>query len=139
MTNTSPKFGALVVGSLAGVVGIKYLIGGMLALINDTMVSSVTVADSAVFSLTIGLWLCLLAGAFVNGATWARPVALLTFVAVGAVSFPALRTIDPVIVTETVGMATAGLYLLVRDPIERVESASVDDSESASRIGSTLR
>lgn len=139
MANTSPKFGALVVASLAGVVGSKYLIGGLVALIDDAVVSSATVADNVAFSLAVGLWLCLLAGAFVNAAPWARLVAIPTFVAIGIVSIPALRAVDPVIVTETVGMSVTGLYLLVRNPIERVEATTVDDSESASRVGSTLR
>ena len=45
MAERSPKFGALVVASLAGVVGTKYVLGGALALINDAVVSSVTVGD----------------------------------------------------------------------------------------------
>ena len=139
MADTSPKFGALVVASLAGVVGTKYLVGGALALIDDSVISSVMVADNIGLSLGVGVALCVVAGGFVEATRWARAMGILAFLAVGVVSVPALRAGDLIIVAETAGMAVSVLYLLVRTPIERVEATNVDDSDSASRVGSTLR
>jgi uncharacterized integral membrane protein len=139
MASRTPTFGALVIASLAGVVGIKYLVGGSLALIDGSMVSSITVSDTIALSLGVGVALCLLAGAFFEGVRWARPAGILTFAAVAGLSVPALQSMDPVIVTETVGMAVSVLYLFVRNPIEVEEATKVDDSESGTRTGSTLR
>ena len=139
MANRTPKFGALVIASLAGVVGIKYLVGGSLALIDDSMVSSLMVSDITALSLGVGVMLCLLAGAFFEGVRWARPAGIVTFVAVAGLSVPALRSMDLIIVTETVAMGISVLYLLARNPIEVEAATDVDDSDSATRVGSTLR
>lgn len=139
MANTSPKFGALVVASLSGVVGIKYLVGGTLALIDDSVISAVTVADMLSLTLGAGVLLCLVTGALYEAIPWARHLAILSFLAIGGLSVPALMSFDPIIVTETIGMALCTLYLLVRSPFKRDGAADIDDSESGTRTGSTLR
>jgi hypothetical protein len=139
MVKTSPKFGAWAVGSIAGVTGVKYLLGGALALIDDGVTSSVLVQDIVPLTLACGFLLCIGAGAFVDGATWARGYGIVILAAVGALSLPAIRMGDPVIIFESVAGTISILYLLVRDPIKRKEVTQVDDSDSATRIGSTLR
>jgi hypothetical protein len=139
MANTSPKFGALVVASLAGVVGTKYLVGGALALLDASVVSSVMVMGMTPPTLVAGVLLCVVAGAFGDASTLARPLGILTFLLVMGLSVPAIVGLDLVIITETVGMGIAVLYLLVRNPIEVHEALKVDESESATRVGSTLR
>lgn len=139
MANRTPKFGALVIASLAGVVGVKYLVGGSLALIDDSLVSSIMVSDTIALSLGVGLGLCVLAGALFEGVRWARPAGIVTFLAVAGLSIPALLSMDPIIVAETVAMGVSVLYLLVRNPIEVEAATDVDDSDSATRVGSTLR
>jgi len=139
MATTKPKFGALVIASISGVVGGKYLIGGALALMIDSVVSSVLVAEMVSLTLACGVLLCVAAGAFADGSKWARPVTIITYTVVVGLSIPALQALDPVIITETLGMGLSALYLIVRNPIERVETTKVDDSDSATRFGSTLR
>lgn len=139
MVKTNPKFGAWVIGSIAGVVGVKYLLGGAIALIDDGVTSAMLVADIIPLTLACGFLLCVVCGAFVDGATWARPLTILSFMLVGGLSIPAVQAQDPVIIAETIGMVLGTLYLFVRNPIEREEVTKVDDSDSASRIGSTLR
>jgi len=58
---------------------------------------------------------------------------------VGGLSVPALRATDLIVVGETVAMGLAFLYLVVRNPIRRTEATEVDDGDSATRFGSTLR
>ncbi|MBX0302744.1 hypothetical protein [Haloarcula salinisoli] len=139
MANTSPKFGGLVVASLAGVVGTKYLLGGALAAVEATSLSSVLVLDSIPATFAVGTILGLVTGSLVSGFILSRHMAVAVFLGVIALSVPALRAADPVIIVETIGMMLSILYLLVRSPIERIEPANVDDSDSASRHGSTLR
>ncbi len=139
MADTSPKFGGLVVASLAGVVGTKYLLGGALAAVGTSVVSSVLVADRVAVTLAVGVVLALVAGALAGAFVLARLMAVATFFAVIALSYPSLRAVDPVIVAESVGMGLSVLYLLVRSPIERTEPSHIDESDSATRHGSTLR
>ena len=139
MADTSPKFGALVVASLAGVVGTKYLLGGALALIDETVNSSMLVADSIGLTICCGILLAVVTGGFIDGATWARLATILTFLIVAGLSVPAVLAFDPIIIVETVGMGLSLLYLLVRNPITRAEETTVDETDSASRVGSTLR
>lgn len=139
MATKSPKFGAWVVASLAGIVGIKYVLGGALALIENSVVSSITVSDTIALSLGCGVLLCVVAGAFIEGLGWARPVGVLTFLFVAGLSVPALRALDPIIVAETAGMGLSVLYLLARSPFETTATTKVDDEDSATRVGSTLR
>jgi len=139
MADTSPKFGALVVASLAGVVGTKYLLGGALALIDESVNSSMLVANSVGLTLGCAILLAIVAGGFVQGSVWARASTIVVFLLVGGLSVPAVLAVDPIIVTETVGMGLSLAYLLVRNPIERAAEATVDETKSASRAGSTLR
>ena len=139
MADTSPRFGGLVVASLAGVVGTKYLLGGALASAGAQMVDWVLVADSIAAPFAVGVVLYMVAGALASGFILSRAMSIATFLGVVIVSVSALRAGDIVIIAESVGMGLAILYLLVRSPIERVEQAHVDDADSASRHGSTLR
>ena len=139
MADTSPKFGALVVASLAGVVGTKYLLGGALALIDETVNSSMLVADSTVLTIGCGVVLAVAAGGFIEGAVWARTSTLLAFLLVAGLSVPAVLAFDPIITAETVGVGLSIVYLLRRNPIDRADEATVDETDSASRVGSTLR
>jgi hypothetical protein len=139
MADTSPKFGGLVVASLAGVVGTKYLLGGALATVDATEVSSVLVMEHIPLTFAVGILLALVTSALASGFVLARAMAIVTFVAVTALSIGALRAGDLVIVAESIGMGLSILYLFVRSPVQRVESASVDEDDSATRYGSTLR
>jgi|GEM_PF-1381826 hypothetical protein len=139
MANTSPKFGGLVVASLAGVVGTKYLLGGALASVDATSVSSVLVMGNVPATFAVGTILGLVTGALASAFILARPMTIAVFLGVIGLSVPAIQAADPVIITESVGMVLSILYLAVRSPIERTEPANVDESDSASRHGSTLR
>lgn len=139
VVETSPKFGAWVVGSFSGVLGLKYLTGGAFALLGEDVASSLLVQNMGPLTLTCGLLLCVITGAFLDGSRWARGGAILAFAIVGGLSIPAMLRLDPVIITEAVGMTVSILYLFVRNPIKREDVNQVDDSDSASKYGSTFR
>ncbi|GGN87208.1 MULTISPECIES: hypothetical protein [Haloarcula] len=139
MSETRPTFGALVLASLAGVVGTKYLLGGALAMVTESVGSSMLVADSIALTVGCGVMLGVVTGGFVDGAVWARFAAIAAFVVVSGLSVSAVLAADPIVLVETVGMGLAVAYLLVRNPIERLEEPDVESEDSASRFGSTLR
>lgn len=138
MADTSPKFGGLVVASLAGVVSTKYLLGGALATVDATSVNAVLVMQHIPLTFAVGTLLGLTAGAIYGGFVLARPMTILVFLGVIGLNIPALGAGNEVIAVESIGMGVAILYLLIRDPIERVES-TVEEDDSATRHGSTLR
>lgn len=139
MTETRPTFGALVLASLAGVVGTKYLLGGALALITGSANSSMLVADSVALTVGCGVLLAVVAGGFADGAVWTRYAAFTVFGLVVGLSVPTVLSGDPIVVAETVGLVVAVGYLAVRTPVDRVEDPAVAADDSASRFGSTLR
>jgi hypothetical protein len=57
----------------------------------------------------------------------------------GGLSIPAMLNGDPIIITETIGMAVSALYLVFFDPIERMPRTKFNEADSASRFGSLLR
>jgi len=152
MGEREPRFGAYTLASLAGVVGAKYLLGGALAIVSDDPVSEAMVLggraldlsglpEGGLLGLTVacGTLLCLVAGGLVDGAGWARGVTVLTFGAVVVVSVPAVLSPNVIIAAESAGMLLAVGYALARNPMRPVETPSIDDDDSASRVGSTLR
>lgn len=152
MGEREPRFGAYTLASLAGVVGAKYLLGGALAIMSDGPVSAAVVLGGRALDLAAlpagghlgltvacGTLLCLVAGGLVDGAGWARGTTVLTFAAVVAVSIPAVLATNVIIAAETAGMLVGVGYALARHPLRPVETPSIDDDDSASRVGSTLR
>jgi len=152
MGEREPRFGAYTLASLAGVVGAKYLLGGALAIVSDDPISEAMVLggraldlsglpEGGLLGLTVacGTLLCLVAGGLVDGAGWARGVTVLTFGAVVVVSVPAVLSPNVIIAAESAGMLLAVGYALARNPMRPVETPSIDDDDSASRVGSTLR
>ena len=142
------RFGGIVVASLAGVVGVKYLLGASLALLRRKGDVSTVLATSSDPLLTGGsvlgtaaaaTLLLLAAGMILTGVGYARYWTLGTFVVVVALGLPSLLSSEPVSVLETVGIGAAVLYLLRRDPLHDEARTAVDDEGSATRIGSTLR
>lgn len=139
MARTSPKFGGLMVASLAGVVGLKYLLGGALVFVEMDVVSSVLVTDNLALTFAVGLTLALVTAALGSAFILARAISIAVFLGVMTLSIPAIMAGDFVIITETVGMVLSVVYLLARNPIDRTEPAHIDESESGTRHGSTLR
>ncbi|MDS0281462.1 hypothetical protein [Haloarcula onubensis] len=139
MVDTSPRFGGLVVASLAGVVGMKYLLGGALATVDVTSVDALLVMGHVPLTYAAGTLLGLTAAAIAGGFVLARSMTVALFLGLLALSIPAVRAADPVIAAESIGMVVSIIYLTFRSPVERVEQAPVDESDSATRYGSTLR
>ncbi|WP_276271413.1 hypothetical protein [Haloarcula litorea] len=139
MTEEQQTFDALVLASLAGVVGSKYLLGGALAVMTGSVNGSTLVLGSVPLTLVVGVALAVVAGGFVDRASWARALGLLTFLTVVGLSVPAVLAPDLVITVEAFGLVLAASYLLVRNPVASGDDPEIDEDDSAHRVGSTLR
>lgn len=142
------RFGGIMVASLAGVVGMKYLIGTALALLESrgdigemlsTSQEPLLTGGSVLGTAIAAVLLLLVTGLIVTGTGYARGLAIGTFLVVIALGIPSLVITDPISVVETAAMLVAITYLLRRRPIRREARSAVDAETSGTRVGSTLR
>lgn len=139
MGETEQSFEALVLAGVAAVLGTGFVVGAMLALLSDGETTTLVLADSISVGTTVGVLLLLTAGALGTSQRWARFLGILSFGAVLVFGFPAVMelTVVPVAQTTIGGLATVSL--LVRNPVRRTTRSEVDESESATKVGSTIR
>lgn len=139
MGEEGKSFGAIVVASVALIMASKYLVTAMIVQMSASPLDIPVLLDSTIVTAVAGAALVLVAGGFVAAVTFARPFAIMTFGAVAVMGQPWITPVEPMVVGETVVAAIAVLYLLLYDPIHRPERTEVDESTSATRIGSTIR
>lgn len=148
MGGSDVRFSAVVLASLAGVVGVKYLVGSMLAVLSNwrepatipaVEPSPLVLGESFVATMVCGILLLCVAGGFLTGIRSVRIWSIVTFVVVIGLSIPSILAVDLIITAEAVAFAGATLYLLRHNPVARTGRNPVDESDSASRLGSTLR
>ena len=139
MGEEGKSFGAIVVASVAIIMASKYLVTAMIVQMSATELDVPLLLDSTIVTAVGGVALVLVAGGFVSAFTFARGFAILTFAAVAILGRPWVTPVEPMVVGETVIGAIAVLYLLLYDPIHRTSRAEVDESTSATRVGSTIR
>ncbi|MFB6073852.1 MAG: hypothetical protein ABEJ89_02430 [Haloarculaceae archaeon] len=148
MGGSDTRFDALLLAAVASISGAKYLVGAMLELLSETGSTGMTLIGSVPVTVVVGMALVLSAGALAVGQRWARTIAFVSFVAVvafGAVTLfdgslsAAAALADPVLAGEIGISAASAVYLLFYNPVPTGERSEVDESTSATRIGSTLR
>lgn len=139
MGEEGKSFGAIVVASVALIMASKYLVTAMIVQMSATPLDIPMLVDSTIVTGVAGVALAILAGAFVSAFTFARSFAILTFAAVAVLGQPWVAPVEPIVIGETMVAALAVLYLLLYDPITREQRTEVDESTSATRVGSTLR
>lgn len=139
MGEEGKSFGAIVVASVAMIMGSKYLVTAMVVAMSAEPLDVPMLLGSTLVTTAAGATLVMLTGAFVSGIAFARAFAIVTFAAVVVLSKPWVAPIEPLVVGESVVAACTVLYLLLYDPITRTERTEVDESTSATRIGSTIR
>lgn len=139
MGEEGKSFGAIVVASVALIMASKYLVTAMIVGMSARPLDVPLLLDSTVVTAVTGVALVVVAGAFVTTVAFARAFAILTFAIVGVLGQVWVTPVEPIVVGETAVAALAVLFLLLYDPIVREERAEVDESTSATRIGSTIR
>lgn len=139
MGEEGKSFGAIVVASIAVILGSKYLVLAMVVQMSPAQLAVPLLLDSTLVTAVVGTVLVLLSGGFVSGIAFTRSVAILTFAAAVVLAKPWVTPVEPLVIGESMVAATTVLYLLLEDPIHRPERTEVDESTSATRIGSTIR
>jgi len=139
MGETVKAFDALVLAGVAAVLGTVFVIGAMIGLLSGGETITLVLADSIVASTTVGVLLLLTAGALGTDQRWARVLGVCSFLAVVPLGFPSPSdpAVLPTVYTSFAGLAT--LYLLWRNPVTTGDRSEVDESTSATRVGSTIR
>jgi len=139
MGDTVKAFDALVLAGVAAVLGTVFLVGAMIGLLSGGDSITLVLADSVVASTVVGVLLLLTGGALGTDQRWARYLGIISFLIVVPLGFPSVSdpAVMPVVHTTVAVLAT--LYLLWRNPVATGERSSVDESTSATKVGSTIR
>lgn len=139
MGETVKAFDALVLAGVAAVLGTVFLVGAMIGLLSGGDSTTLVLGDAVAASTVVGVLLLLTAGALGTDQRWARYLGILSFLVVVPLGFPSTTdpAVLPVVHTTVAGLAT--LYLLWRNPVTTGERSAVDESTSATKVGSTIR
>lgn len=133
------SFDAGVVTAVGVVLGVAYLLGAMFALLSGGGNSVLLLANSVPVTTTTGVFLLLMAGLLGTGHRNGRYVGILAFGAVVAFGRPTMAAPEPFAVLQAgLGVAFA-VYLLLRNPVPARDRSNVDESTSATKVGSTIR
>lgn len=139
MGSENLQFDALVIASVGGVLGVAYLLGAMLSLLSSGGTNVLLLAGSVPFTAAVGVLLSLSAGLLSTGHRFGRYLGILTFGAIGAVTFPSLSSPGPFVAGQAGLSFLLALYMVVRNPVPKTEKSKIDESTSATRVGSTIR
>jgi hypothetical protein len=140
MGETAKAFDAVLLAGVSSVLGAGFILSAMLALLSDSASSTAMVlADSVPVGTVVGVLLLLTAGALGTEQRWARYVGVLSFGAVVVFGTPVFTPVTPLSIFYTVVSLLAAVYLLFRNPISKTDRSQVDESTSATKVGSTIR
>lgn len=139
MGSQEASFEAVVIAAVGVLMGIAYLLGAMLWMMADGGNSVLVLANSVPVSTVIGILLLLTAGFLGSGHRQGRYVGMIAYGAVAIFGRPTLGSPEPFLVVQAGFSLLIVLYLVFRNPVPRSERSSVDESDSASKVGSTIR
>lgn len=140
MGETTDAFDATILAGYGLVLGAGFILSAMLTLLSgDGSTTAMVLAESVPVGTVVGVLLLLTAGALGSEQRWARYVGILSF---GGVVVFGIPPFTPLSVASAIYVALSAIsvvYLLFRNPVSRSERSQVDESESATKVGSTIR
>ncbi|SFS07548.1 hypothetical protein SAMN05216559_3242 [Halomicrobium zhouii] len=139
MGSENVSFEAAVIAAVGVVLGVAHLFGAMLALLSQGVNSVLLLANSVPVTTTTAIALMLTAGFLGTGSRQGRYVGMVAFGAVAVFGRPSLVAPEPFPVAHAGLALLVVLYLALRNPITEPERSNVDESTSATRLGSTIR
>lgn len=139
MGEEETSFGAIVVAGVAMLIGTKVLVASMITLLSVSGGTAELLLDSVFVTAIVGIILLLTTGALVARLGWSRPLAIVTLAVVAVLGRPTMGELDPIAVGQTTIAILTILYLLVNNPVSKTTRSEVDESTSATRVGSTIR
>lgn len=139
MGSETTTFDAMVIAAVGGVLGVAYLLGAMIGLLSNGGDGVLLLANSVPVTTGAGVLLALTAGFLATGHRYSRYVGILVFGAVVAFVRPSFASPEPLSVAQAGLALVVTLYLVLRNPVPASDRSNVDESTSATRIGSTIR
>lgn len=141
MGEEDTTFGAIVVAGVSMLLGTKLLVGAMIALLSIDQGSIQLLVESVPATAIVGTFLLITTGAMVASLWWSRSLAIVVLAVVAVLGRPAMGdpVAEPIALAQTAFAAVTVLYLLVQNPVPKQDRSDIDESTSASRLGSTIR
>lgn len=139
MGSETTSFDAGMIAAVGSILGVAYLFGAMLSGISNGESEFMLLAGSVPVTAIVGVMLSLMAGLLATGHRLGRLIGTTAFGAILVFGFPNLASPDPIQVSVSVVALLLTLYMIFRNPVPKPERSNVDESTSASRVGSTLR
>lgn len=139
MGSESVSFEGVVIAAVGVVMGITYLLGAMLGMMANGGENVLLLADSLPVTVVIGVLLLLTAGFLGTGHRQGRYVGMMAFIAVAIFGRPTLAAPEAIPLAQTGFVLLVALYLVLKNPVSEPERSNVDESNSASKVGSTIR
>jgi lysylphosphatidylglycerol synthetase-like protein (DUF2156 family) len=139
MGEEEAAFGALVVAGVTMLIGTKLLVGSMIELISVNGGTGQLLLGSVPGTTTVAICLLMVTGSLLSRLWWSRSLALVTLAVVAVLGRPVLADPEPIALGQTVIAVVTITYLLVANPVKKQERSNIDESSSASRVGSTIR
>lgn len=139
MGSENVSFEAAAVAAVGAVLGIAHLLGAMLALLGEGGNGVLLLAGSVAVTTAVAVVLMLTAGFLGTGHRSGRYVGLVAFVAVAVAGRPSLSAPEALPAAHAGLALLVALYLLLRNPVPAPERSNVDESTSATKVGSTIR
>lgn len=139
MGEEETPFGAIVVAGVTMLIGTKLLVGSMIDMLSVSGGSVELLLESIPVTATVGIMLLLCTGAFVARLWWSRSLGIVVLAVVAVLGRPAMGDPDPIALGQTAIAALTVLYLLVSNPVPKKGRSDIDESTSATRLGSTIR
>lgn len=119
--------------------GVACLLRAMLALLSGRSNGLSLLANSVPVTATIGIPLMLTSGFLGTGHRRGRYVGMLAFGAVAIFGRPTLATPEPFPFARAGLALVVALSLVLKNPVPAPERSNVDESTSATKVGSTIR
>lgn len=138
MGTENTSFDAGVIAAVASILGVAYLFGAMLTYLDPSLEFMLLL--NVPVTATVGVLLALAAGLLATGHHIGRIIGTTGFGAVvifGGLSLA--ESMEPLLATSAGISLILAVYMLLRNPVKSSGRSTIDESTSASRVGSTLR
>lgn len=138
LSETTP-FDAGAIAAVGSILGVAYLFGAMLAVLSNGEAQFMLLSGSVPVTGTVGVMLSLMSGLLATGHRFGRIIGTTAFGAVLVFGFPNPASPDPIETAVAVVALVLTGYMILRNPVPKPQKSKIDESTSASRVGSTLR
>lgn len=139
MGEEETSFGAIVAAGVTMLIGTKLLVGAMIELLSVSGGNAQLLLGSVAATAIVAIVLLLATGSLVSRLWWSRSLAIVALAITAILGRPAMGDPDPVALGQTALAIVTVLSLLVSNPVRKEERSEIDESTSASKLGSTIR